>query len=60
MATFDPELSADRRQLLASSLDAALSAGSSEGDGIEHYSIVFDQAADGLLVITVARKRRVR
>ena len=58
IVTFDPGLRLSQRETLASSLaDATLSVGHGEGDGIDaHYTGVFDQGADGLFVITVARK----
>ncbi|QRM34657.1 hypothetical protein [Microvirga sp. VF16] len=59
MEIFDAELQPNRRSRLLSDLPgAALRDGQSEGDGIKaHYSLAFDQGADGLLTITVVPKR---
>ena len=55
MATYDPELSSERREQFLSSLTQdALTRGQSAGDGFHaRYELAFDQGADGLLVITV-------
>ena len=59
MEIFDPGLQPDRRSRLLSDLPGtALRDGQSESDGITaHYSLAFDQGADGLLTITVVPKR---
>jgi len=59
MMVFDPELQPDERKILVSSLaDAALSVGHSEAKGVKaRYSVVFDQSANGLLVIRVEPRR---
>ena len=59
MEIFDAELQPDRRSRLLSDLPGtALRDGQSEGDGINaHYSLAFDQGADGLLTITIVPKR---
>ena len=55
MEIFDPGLQPDRR---AGSTVPADRDGQSESDGITaHYSLAFDQGADGLLTITVVPKR---
>jgi hypothetical protein len=56
---FDPELQPNERSRLLSDLpETALRDGQSEGNGINaHYSLAFDQGADGLFTITVVPKR---
>jgi hypothetical protein len=59
MEIVDPALQSDRRSKLLSDLArTALRDGKSEGTGINaHYSLAFDQGADGLLTISVVPKR---
>ena len=59
MEIFDAGLQSDRRARLLSDLPGtALREGRSEADGIRvHYSLVFDQGADGLLTISLVPKR---
>jgi hypothetical protein len=59
MEIVDPELQPDRRSRLLSDLPgAALREGRSDGKGINaHYSLAFDQGADGLLTISVVPNR---
>jgi hypothetical protein len=59
MIVFDPALQPQQREALTTSLtDAVLSTGHGEGDGIDaRYSATFDEGADGLLVLTVGRRR---
>lgn len=59
MESFDAELQPNLRSRLLSDLSGtALRDGRSEGDGITaHYSLAFDQGADGLLTITIMPKR---
>jgi hypothetical protein len=59
MELVDPTLQPERRfKLLSDLAGTALRDGESEGTGIDaHYSLAFDQGADGLLTITVGSKR---
>ena len=59
MEIFDAELQSNQRSRLLSELPGtALRDGQSGGDGIAaHYSLAFDQGADGLLTITIIPKR---
>jgi hypothetical protein len=59
METVDPALQPDTRSRLLSDLaGTALREGRSDGKGINaHYSLAFDQGADGLLTISVVPKR---
>jgi hypothetical protein len=59
MEIVDPELQPDRRSRLLSDLPGtALREGRSDGKGITaHYSLAFDQGADGLLTISVVSKQ---
>ncbi len=52
---FDPRLSADKRVSLLSDLtNSALEIGQSEAAGLDvHYSAIFDDAASGMLTVTV-------
>ena len=55
MVIFDPDLRRDRRvQLLSDTIEKALTTGPSEEDGLEaHYTTMFDEAADGQLVVVI-------
>jgi len=59
MEIVDPELQPDRRSRLLLDLPwTDLREGRSDGTGIKaHYSLAFDQGADGLLRISVVSKR---
>ena len=59
MEIIDPELQPERRsKLLSDMARTALRDGKSEDNGINaHYSLAFDQGADGLLTISVVPKR---
>ncbi|MDG2570802.1 hypothetical protein P7L87_24950 [Vibrio parahaemolyticus] len=59
MEIVDPELQPNRRARLLSDLaGTALRGGRSDGKGSNaHYSLAFDQGADGLLTVSVVPKR---
>ena len=61
MVIFDPDLPVERRVQLLSDLAAtALEEGASEGEGIDaRYSLTFDQAASGKLMIAVTSTTEV-